>query len=313
MDQAYDLIGDIHGHADALSELLEHLGYNNSSGFYQHPKKKIIFLGDFIDRGPQQREVLAIVMAMVKNGSALAVMGNHEFNALAFHTPNPKKPGTWLRPRENKNLHQHLAFLSVYLGKEAKDELKEVLEFFYSLPLWIELDGLRVVHACWAPECIDYLKPLVNSDNTLTPQLLEAASNEEHPAYKAVETLLKGSEYTLPDNQFFHDKDGHQRFAARTRWWHNEDAVLHEVALPQGILNEETGSHTVKASDLIGYPKDQKPVFLGHYWLKGHPAKLSGNVACLDYSVAKDGKLVAYRWEGEQQIIDEHFEFVGKA
>ena len=77
----YDLIGDIHGHAAELRQLLEKLGYSQHGGIYLHPDRKVIFLGDFIDRGPQIREALGIVRVMVESGSALAVMGNHELNA----------------------------------------------------------------------------------------------------------------------------------------------------------------------------------------------------------------------------------------
>lgn len=82
--QHYDLIGDIHGHADELVQLLQHLRYSHSATGYQHETRKVIFLGDFIDRGEhlrQHREVLDTVMTMIESGHALAVMGNHEFNA----------------------------------------------------------------------------------------------------------------------------------------------------------------------------------------------------------------------------------------
>ena len=49
----YDLIGDTHGHADALQKLLEQLGYAKQKGVYRHPERQAIFLGDFIDRGPR--------------------------------------------------------------------------------------------------------------------------------------------------------------------------------------------------------------------------------------------------------------------
>ncbi|MEN8214746.1 MAG: metallophosphoesterase, partial [Pseudomonadota bacterium] len=57
----YHIIGDIHGHADKLEELLLHLGYQNSSGVYRHADAKAVFLGDFIDRGSQHRRVIGIV------------------------------------------------------------------------------------------------------------------------------------------------------------------------------------------------------------------------------------------------------------
>ena len=55
---------------------------------------------------------------------------------------------------------------------------------------------------------------------------------------------------------------------------------------------------------MVEYSHESPPVFLGHYWMEGEPVPLSPNIACLDYSVAKPGgKLVAYRWDGEQ-ILD---------
>ncbi|OOZ43295.1 metallophosphoesterase [Solemya velum gill symbiont] len=215
MKQGYDLIGDIHRHANDLWALLEKMGYSQIDGCYRHETRKVIFLGDFIDRGIHQREVLNTVMAMVEHGTALAVMGNHEFNALAFHTEHPDKPGTWLRPRDNKNIKQHLSFLEAYLGTKKEAELQKVLDFFYTLPLWLELDGLRVVHACWEPKLIELIKPLLNPDNTLTPELLVEASTERSMPYEAVEALLKGVGYALPDGNHFYDKDGHKRHAVQ--------------------------------------------------------------------------------------------------
>lgn len=74
----FDLIGDIHGHADELTELLELLGYRRANDVYGHPTRRAIFVGDFIDRGPQITQVLKIVRPMVEARAALAVMGNHE-------------------------------------------------------------------------------------------------------------------------------------------------------------------------------------------------------------------------------------------
>jgi hypothetical protein len=53
----YDLIGDIHGYADELVQLLDALGYRQSRGVYGYPERKVIFVGDFVDRGPKIRVV----------------------------------------------------------------------------------------------------------------------------------------------------------------------------------------------------------------------------------------------------------------
>ena len=80
-----DFIGDIHGHADELEALLIKLGYKKSDGVYAHPERKVLFVGDYIDRGPKIKETLNIVKSMVENDNAIALMGNHEYNALCFH------------------------------------------------------------------------------------------------------------------------------------------------------------------------------------------------------------------------------------
>lgn len=46
----FDLIGDFHGHADELVQLLKVLGYEKVNGSYRHPERMVISLGDFIDR-----------------------------------------------------------------------------------------------------------------------------------------------------------------------------------------------------------------------------------------------------------------------
>jgi hypothetical protein len=55
------------------------------------------------------------------------------------------------------------------------------------------------------------------------------------------------------------------------------------------------------------FPGPTKPIFVGHYRLKGEPSPLSDRVACVDYSVAKGGKLAAYRWDGESVLRREKF------
>ena len=97
----YDIIGDVHGECPALIKLLTKLGYHELNDIWQHPERKAIFLGDFIDRGKYQREVLAIVRPMIENNHALTVMGNHEFNAIAYFTEDGV--GDYLRKRNKKN------------------------------------------------------------------------------------------------------------------------------------------------------------------------------------------------------------------
>jgi hypothetical protein len=74
--------------ADALRRLLIKMGYAELQGVFRHDSRRVIFVGDFVDRGPQQIEVLRIARKMCEAGTASAVLGNHEFNAIGWATPN---------------------------------------------------------------------------------------------------------------------------------------------------------------------------------------------------------------------------------
>lgn len=304
---AYDLIGDIHGHAEPLRALLEKLGYRLRGGCYRHPEREVIFLGDFIDRGPGQREAPAIVRPMVDAGAARAVMGNHEFNALAYHTLDPAAPGQYLRQHSDKNRHQHQAFLDAYEHRPA--ELREILAWFRTLPLWLDLDHLRVVHAAWQPEALDTLRAQLTPEHCLTDTLLLEASRKGSVAYQAVETLLKGVEVQLPDGLSFRDKDGNLRHEVRVKWWLDAPGeTWRSIALGMDSNRSPLPDTPLPADLRSGYPADAPPVFIGHYWLRGEPAPMAPNVACLDYSIARPGgKLVAYRWDGEERLAADKF------
>jgi hypothetical protein len=301
-----DFIGDIHGHSERLEALLATLGYQHKRGAWRHPSRQVMFLGDFIDRGPGQIATLKLVRAMVDAGSARAVMGNHEFNALAWGTPDPDAPGLYLRPRHGmrgaKNRKQHAAFLSEL--QEDGREHRRWLDFFMDLPLWIEADAFQVVHACWSPYHMADLSPLLNANKTLNAASLIACSRQNSPAFEALEVLLKGPEVGLPDGHLFHDKDGHVRTAIRTRWWDRQAQTY-----AQAYIGPPADIPDVVLPPTAQFPEPRKPTFIGHYWF----APVDGikpattKVACVDYSVAIKGVLAAYRFDGENELCASKF------
>lgn len=301
----YDLIGDIHGHADELVQLLEVLGYQKVQKVYRHPERKAIFLGDFIDRGPKIRQVLEIVRPMIEEGMALAVIGNHELNALAFHTEDPKSPGEYMR----RHTAKHNGQLRRTVEQLKPDVLVFYLEWFRTLPLFLDLDGVRAVHACWDQQAINKIAQSLEDHRGITTAFLQAAYDEQNPLFGPVDAALKGKDARLPDGVLIRDKDGGVRTEISTRWYlPPEDHTYRTYALQTDDID---CSLELSESVIIGavpYPTTAKPVFFGHYWLSANrPEILADNVACLDYGVAKSGFLCAYRWQGEQKLSNENF------
>ena len=296
--QFYDLIGDIHGQATELIRLLEKLSYKKINNIWQHENRKIIFLGDFIDRGNEQREVISIVRPMIENGSALSVMGNHEYNAIAYYTENSQ--GGHFREHNEKNLKQHKAFLKTY--EDYPEEYKSVIEWFKTLPFWLDLESLRVIHACWD---IDLIKKLGKS---LEDGVLKKSSDKSTVEFRAIETLLKGKEIPLPEGQSFLDKDNNKRDHIRIKFWERNAKTYKDLFMGPKDALQFIPDLPLEDDYSVPYPTDEKPLFLGHYWMEGEIKPLTENIACIDYSVAKPGgKLVAYRWDGEQKIDTNKF------
>ena len=301
----YDIIGDIHGHANELNELLDLLGYQCQNGLRRHPTRTAVFVGDFIDRGPQIREVLELVRPMCESGSALAVMGNHEFNALAYHTPDPENPTCHLREHSDKNTKQHAATLD----QVPAHELQDYLGWFRQLPMWLELYGLRIVHACWDANQMSVLGAARNDCDGITTEFLCQGTKHGTPLYQAIEDVLKGKEMDLPDGVFYFDKDGNKRTAMRIKWFRApelETFASYALTADEGLPTEALPESSI--TSVTPYPTGADPVFFGHYWLRAdRPTRLAANVACLDFSVAKGGSLCAYRWDGERELDDEKF------
>lgn len=302
----YDLIGDIHGYASILEELLSKLGYKKRNGSYRHPHRKAIFVGDYIDRGPEIRETLWLVRSMTDTGEAIALMGNHEFNAILFNEPDGK--GGYLRPRTQKNKKQHGGTLEQFTGRE--EEYQSYISWFKTLPLFFETEDLRAIHACWDEDMVEELREYA-PNGVLEPEHFRMAGERTHRLYTLTEVLLKGKEVRLPEGRTFLDKEGHERSEMRIRWWLNpQEVTLREWSIIRDLdglsdfpINPEYLSESC-------YDEDSRPVFFGHYWLDGTPVVQRSNICCLDYSIGKQDKLVAYRFDGQETLCEEHLEWV---
>lgn len=308
MPQHYDIIGDIHGHAEELVRLLLDLGYQRHGHGFRHADRMVLFVGDLIDRGPAIADVIQIVRSMVDAGDALVVMGNHEFNAIAFHTAVPGTAKQWYRERSEKNRNQHQATLDQLSTRE----LTDAIAWFRTLPVALELNGVRVVHAAWMEDRIGEINRSLDTFGHFTPEFLAEATRPCSELHAAVEDVLKGPELRLPSGYEIVDKSGHVRDTVRVKWYEQPAGRTYRGYHIGSDDVPDLAIDPAAAERLVGYSLDAPPVLVGHYWLTGMPVPLAANVACTDYSVAKNGKLVAYRWDGELALSAQKFHWVGK-
>ncbi len=310
----YDIIGDVHGCANTLEHLLETLGYTEEAGVYCHAERQAIFVGDIVDRGPRIREALHIVKNMVDAGRALCLMGNHEYNALGYITPTAESEGSKKVEYVRAHNARHNRLISETLTQFASypEEWRMFLEWFRTLPVYIDLGTFRVVHACWDEALIKAYEEQ-NFPRFLDKAFIQRSSDRTTLEGRFMDRLTRGTDMPLPEGRAIQSKDGFERKMFRTKFWSVNPKKLRDIVFQPDPLPDDVAKIPLQDNDkhtLISYGKKEKPVFVGHYWLQGEPKPITNNVACLDYSAVKHGKLVAYRYDGEKVLDADKFVWV---
>ena len=162
------------------------------------------------------------------------------------------------------------------------------------------------MHACWY---LPGLERLARKDDAwyLPDQRWNHAARPGEPEYEAIDVLTKGPEIELPGGATIIDKDGHTRNAARLKWWEPHPGTLGQALLFQSRPEGVNLDAPFPGESYPGYPRDDPPVFFGHYWNSGPIAPERPNAVCLDYSAGMGDRLVAYRLGGEERLDPERF------
>jgi hypothetical protein len=291
--KGYDVIGDVHGKLEALKELLGRLGYRPEGGVWRNPERKAVFIGDLVDRGPDVAGVLALVKAMVDADEARVVMGNHEYGLLGWYSPNGK--GGFRRRHKEKYLKYMKPSLDFF---EANPDAREVyLEWFRSMPLAVEIEGARFVHAYWSEGVIRRIGSGAS--------LKDLGWNEPvfgNSKQRRVNVLLKGPEVKLPEGKAIVDRQGYEHQDARLNWWMIDQANdLREAVRPDS--EHLAGMPIPEKARRLGPPAPHEPpVFFGHFGFSECPGLLGDNLACVDFQGKNADRIGAYRWSGEQKL-----------
>lgn len=290
---AYTIIPDLHADIERMSASLQYARQNDT----------ILFLGDFVDAGkqveiPSDLSVLETARRLIAEGKARAVMGNHELNAILYHSAGPA--GTPLRAHSPKNREQHRSFIDAF-GVATPQALEWTDWFLQTLPLWLELDGLRLAHAFWSDRQIAEVRKR-RPDGLLKHEDLAEIASEATPFGKAVKSLVSGPEVELPESLVFHDYHGNARTEVRLAWWNADARTWPEAALsvPDPSELPQSAMPPTAISDI--YSSQSPPVLVGHYKMTGVPQIQHPRASSIDYPNTP----CTYRWLGECDLTSAH-------
>ena len=325
-----DIVGDIHGELQPLLHLLRHLGYDSRGN---HPQgRTLVFVGDFVDRGPDSPGVVGLVRQLVQTGKAVAILGNHEINLLR---QDPKDGSGWFfDARLQSDLRKYPGFARPHDAAERAS----IVRFLSDLPLALEREDLRVIHAAWNTAAIAQArrKPLGSAraaydaweeeanqaalashiaqrmqeeqtlwphsleDGTQRPPFLQAHCDNElnKSTYNPLKVLTCGLEDPATAPFFAGNK---WRFVQRQAWWEH---YTEAPAVVMGHYWRSTQAHHATQEGLFA---DVAP-FAWHGQRR--------NVFCIDYSVGARAQarkhdrpteqlqLAALRWPERTLMFD---------
>lgn len=294
-----DIVGDIHGELGALQALLRHLGYDEQG---KHPDHRtLVFVGDFVDRGPDSPGVVDLVQRLVESGHACAIAGNHEINLLRH---DPKDGAGWyFEQRLDSDLSKYTQFA------RATNMLQRVRieAFLNSLPLGLEREDLRIVHAAWhAPDVAKARSMALGTARAEYDHWEQVASDKAQALHIAEK--MADEKRIWP-----HSLEDGERCPPFLQA-HCDNELNKALVNPLKVLT--TGLERQTASPFFAGNKwrfvermawwndyqEDTPVVVGHYWRSTLPAQTTheglfrnvsplawhgarSNVFCVDYSV----------------------------
>jgi hypothetical protein len=321
-----DIIGDIHGEIAALQQLLDRLGYNQDG---IHPDgRRLVFVGDLVDRGPDSPAVVELVKKLVENKRAQCILGNHELNLLRG---DPKHGNEWFMTPDRPGKHPCVPATGA--------QKLSFIKFLQSLPLALQRDDLRVVHACWNKVAVEKLSDVNCPDTvlgayrlfasglaadcryaeTIDPILAQALKDEDNEPEMNLELashdvscqmgnpvkIMTSGEEAVADKPFW--ANGKWRMVARQKWW--ED-YADEQAVVVGHYWRHFGE-PIPGQKYKGGPDLFKGI-APHHWMGKH-----NKVYCVDFSVGhrhraranglseEHFKLAALRWPEKVVMHDD--------
>lgn len=331
---AIDIIGDVHGEWQALQQLLYYLGYDDCG---RHPQgRKLVFVGDLCDRGPDSPAVLNWVIQAVAAERAFTVLGNHELNLLMQEA---KDGSGWYFAERTQDQARYAPWQS--FPEKQKSRLQVALAQW---PLVLQRPDLRIVHAAWLP---DSIRQLTLIDHLSLPELYSYCDAQFKDTFARSQWadvyLAEQHEY----HRYVHDEHyampflpGMAHYDLLRSYANPVRALVSgvEALAAQPFYINGRWRFTVRSPWWQDY-QDNIAVVIGHYWRQWYsqttathrqglfheaPTQWLGEaqqVFCVDFSVGARWRerlnhtaseqtrlhLAALRWPEKQLVLDNGF------
>lgn len=273
-----DVVGDIHGEIEALQNLLTWLGYRADGSHSEG--RRLVFVGDLTDRGPDSPAVVRRVKQFVESGRAQCVLGNHDLNLLLCNLAEQHKGSK--HPFGKSRKHDNHWFFGEEWSLDnteptpavlADEQIRQwVVDFLTSLPLVLARGDVRVVHACWDNAMVEMARRAsdtvtlysqhhdrIEADLRNQPELDLTAGKLLHQNGNPVKVLTSGKERRTEIGFL---ASGEKRYEERVKWWNDY--------------------------------KDPQLCVFGHYSNGREQTSTSAHAICIDFAVAS-------RWEERKQ------------
>jgi Calcineurin-like phosphoesterase len=334
MEGPLDIVGDVHGEIDALRDLFGVLGYDAKG---RHSEgRRLVFVGDICDRGPDSVAVMELVGELVDRQLAQCVLGNHELNILLA---SRKEGNGWYFDGDHDR--QEGKFDTSRPADSASRGWIDT--FIASLPIALHGPGLRVVHACWHNDAVRTIASATQQDVLSLYSQFDRQSAED---LQRDGTLARAEQEQRQHHKALHDPESTMAFLPALA----RKNQVHQMANPIRILTSGVERQTTTPFFSSGKWRmvervawwdeyqDETPVVMGHYWRWPVPVDRQvfgkagvdlfagttveqglgprANVYCVDYSVGRRfqerlrggpflTRLAALRWPERSIAFDD--------
>lgn len=161
------VVGDLHGHLSLLRQLLTELGFTDPNGHWTGGARRLIQVGDLIDRGPAPLDTLDFIMnlqaeALAAGGELICLLGNHELMALRAGAGDHEARISWAYNGAGANLSQWAARTGARVDESTLPYPEEFFaefaptgrygQWLRTFPLACRAGEYAVVHAGWTPD-----------------------------------------------------------------------------------------------------------------------------------------------------------------